>query len=55
MQRLLLALAVATASVSAMAADVGVTVRVGQPNFYGRIDIGDMPRPQVVYAQPIVV
>jgi len=55
MQRLLLALAVATVSVSAMAADVGVTVRVGQPNFYGRIDIGDMPRPQVVYAQPIVV
>jgi len=55
MQRLLLALAVAAASASTMAADVGVTVRVGQPNFYGRIDIGDMPRPQVVYAQPIVV
>ena len=55
MQRLLVALAVAAASVSAMAADVGVSVRVGQPNFYGRIDIGEMPRPQVVYAQPIIV
>ena len=55
MQRLLVALAVATASTLAVAADVGVSVRVGQPNFYGRIDIGEMPRPQVVYAQPIVV
>ena len=55
MRRLLLTVVLATASASAAATDVGVSVRVGQPNFYGRIDIGDLPRPQVVYAQPIVV
>jgi hypothetical protein len=40
---------------SAGAADVGVSVSVGQPGFYGHIDIGDYPRPEVVYAKPVVV
>ncbi len=37
------------------AADVGVSVSVGQPGFYGQIDIGTFPRPQVVYPSPVVV
>lgn len=37
------------------AADVGVSVTVGQPGFYGRIDIGDFPRPVLVYPEPIIV
>lgn len=40
---------------SAHAADVGVSVTVGQPGFYGRIDIGDFPRPVLVYPEPIIV
>jgi hypothetical protein len=40
---------------SAEAADVGVSVSVGQPGFYGQIDIGNFPRPQVIYPQPVVV
>jgi uncharacterized protein YcfJ len=28
---------------------------VGQPGFYGRIDIGNLPPPQLVYAQPVVI
>ena len=36
-------------------ADVGVSINVGQPGFYGQIDIGDVPAPQVVYAQPMVI
>ncbi|MDP1765749.1 MAG: hypothetical protein Q8K83_02490 [Methylotenera sp.] len=42
---------------SAFAADVGVSVSIGQPGFYGRIDIGDYPYPQprVIYRQPRVV
>lgn len=48
----LLALA---ASVPAFAADVGVSINIGQPDFYGRIDIGDAPRPVLIYAQPIIV
>ena len=38
MKRLVLAALLAVAA-SAMAADVGVSVRVGQPGFYGQIDI----------------
>lgn len=45
------------ASGSALAADVGVSISVGQPGFYGRIDIGDYPYPQprVIYNRPIIV
>jgi hypothetical protein len=32
-----------------------VSVSVGQPGFYGRIDIGGYGPPPVVYAQPIIV
>lgn len=42
-------------SFSAVAADVGVSISVGQPGFYGQIDIGNFPRPQLVYAQPLVI
>lgn len=39
---------------AAQAADVGVSISVGDPNFYGRIDIGNV-RPEVVYAQPVII
>lgn len=57
MKLFLIALAVATMSASAAAADVGVSVSIGQPGFYGRIDIGDYPypQPQVIYAQPRII
>jgi hypothetical protein len=38
-----------------MAADVGVSVSIGQPGFYGRLDIGGYPQPQVIYSQPRVI
>jgi hypothetical protein len=37
------------------AADVGVSISVGQPGFYGRIDLGRAPPPQVLYQEPIIV
>lgn len=54
MKRFLIAAAVAAATLAtpALAADVGVSVNIGQPGFYGRLDIGDYPRPQVIYRQP---
>ena len=55
MKRFLFAAAVAATAVPALAADVGVSVTVGQPGFYGRIDIGNFPQPQLIYAQPIVI
>jgi hypothetical protein len=54
MKRLVLAALLAVAA-SAMAADVGVSVRVGQPGFYGQIDIGNAPRPVLIYPQPVVI
>ena len=40
---------------AAQAADVGVSISVGQPGFYGRLDIGDFPPPQVIYSRPRIV
>ena len=48
----LLAVGLAT---SALAADVGVSVHIAQPGVYGRIEIGNLPVPQVVYQQPVVI
>jgi hypothetical protein len=56
MKRILIAAAIAASfATPAVAADVGVSVSVGQPGFYGRIDIGGFPPPRVIYAQPRVV
>ena len=49
------AAAVATVTIPALAADVGVSISIGQPGFYGRLDIGDYPQPQVIYRQPIII
>lgn len=38
-----------------LAADVGVSVSIGQPGFYGQIDIGDFPQPRLVYRKPVVI
>lgn len=37
------------------AGDLGLTISVGQPGFYGQLDIGSFPRPPLVYAQPVVI
>lgn len=57
MKHFLIAAAVVavTASTPTLAADVAVSVSVGQPDFYGRLDIGGFPPPQVIYRQPVVV
>ncbi len=49
------ACALAAWAAPSLAADVGVSVSVGQPGFYGRIDIGNAPAPQVIYTEPVVV
>jgi hypothetical protein len=54
MKRLLLAALLTIVAVPAFA-QVGVSVSIGQPGFYGQIDIGDAPPPQVIYTQPVVV
>lgn len=51
----LLAILLATAAGSSHAADVGVSISVGQPGFYGQIDIGGYPEPRVLYREPRII
>lgn len=57
MKHILIATAIAAtiAVTPALAADVGVSVSIGEPGFYGRLDIGSFPQPQVIYRQPIII
>lgn len=55
--RHLLAVAAFAASASfapAQAQDVGVSIGINQPGFYGRIDIGNT-QPVLVYPQPVII
>ncbi len=40
---------------SASAGQVGVSIHLGDPGYYGRIDIGLVPLPRLVHAQPVIV
>ena len=55
MKRFLFAATLAVAAAPVLAADVGVSINIGQPGFYGRIDIGGYPQPQLIYRQPIMI
>ena len=56
MKRLLIAAGLAAAlSTSAFATDVGVSVSIGQPGFYGRLDIGGFPAPALIFPQPVMI
>lgn len=57
MKRFLIGAAIAAASFAtpALATDVGVSVSIGQPGFYGHIDIGDFPQPRVIYSKPRII
>ena len=55
MKRFLVGVALVTLASSALAADVGVSVSIGQPGFFGRIDIGNAPQPQLIYPAPVII
>ncbi len=57
MKHFLIAAAVvaAAAATPAIADDVGVSVSIGQPGFYGRLDIGGFPQPPVIFPQPMMI
>jgi hypothetical protein len=55
MKKLVAALVLASAAVAGPAlADVGISIRIGEPGFYGQIDIGGY-QPRVVYSRPVIV
>jgi hypothetical protein len=54
--RSILLLLVAAAATAAQAQpSVGVSVDIRQPGVYGRIEIGNLPPPPVVYARPVII
>ena len=58
MKKFILAMSVTSiiaATGSAFAADIGVSINIAQPGMYGRIDIGSVPGPQVVYSRPTMI
>lgn len=55
MKKLIAAFALVSAAVAAPAfADVGISIRIGEPGFYGQLDIGGY-QPRVIYTRPVVV
>lgn len=58
MKKLLSAVALtffAVCAAPAMAADVGVSVRIGDPGFYGELNIRDYGRPRLLNDRPVLV
>jgi len=56
MRRLVFATALLLSAGAAWADHIGISVTLGEPGFYGQINIGNAaPPPQVIYSQPVVV
>ncbi len=56
MKKIPMAVGLAAVSLHSMASpNVGVSVSVGQPGFYGRIDVGNPPPAAVIYPQPVII
>ena len=55
MQRALFIVVLAALAAPASGTDVGVSVSVGQPGFYGRLDLNNYPQPMLVYPEPVVI
>jgi len=54
MKRLIVSMALIASPLLAQA-QVGVSVNIGEPGFFGQIEIGNQPPPPVVYAAPVIV
>ena len=57
MKRFLLAAAIAAIAAISLPvfAEVGVSINIGQPAYYGQLDVGDYPRPQYYNPRPVVI
>lgn len=47
--------AAVVALVVSLGAQAGVSVRVGEPGFYGQLDIGNFPSPTVIHTEPVII
>ena len=56
MKKILAALLLSTAAFTAPAlADVGISLRIGDPGFYGQLDIGGYGAPRLLHRRPVIV
>jgi hypothetical protein len=55
MKRLIFALGLTLAAAAPAFAGVGVSINIGEPGFFGRIDIGDAPHPQLIASRPVII
>jgi len=55
MKRFLFLAVLAVIGGRAFPAPAGVSVQVGQPGYYGTLNIGGFPQPQVIYPKPVVI
>jgi hypothetical protein len=44
----------ALCALPAAATNVGVSVSIGEPGYYGQLDVGDA-RPRLIYSQPVLI
>lgn len=53
---ILLAAIVAMTPVQSVTADLGISLRIGQPGFYGEIHLGEFfPAPELIYTEPVII
>jgi len=55
MMKILSAVLVGICAGPVIAGDIGVSINIGEPGFYGPIEIGNFPQPQLIYSQPVVI
>jgi hypothetical protein len=55
MKKILAVLLLSVGAIGSAAAQVGVSIGINQPGVYGRINIGDVPRPALVLPQPVLI
>ncbi len=55
MRHLLFSVILAVVVAPVASADVGVSISVGEPGFYGQLDIGGYPSPELIYRKPVII
>jgi len=50
-----LALAAASITAPALAADIGVSISIGDPGYYGELELGNYGRPTLLRSHPITI
>ena len=56
MRYFLLVASILIISIPVSANDLGVSISIGQPGFYGQINLGShYPRPQLIYSNPVLI